>query len=142
MHSHAAEYVVTVPARGLRMRFRALEGWLQRLRGLLGSDREATPVVLVGCARVHTFMMRYPIDLAFVGKDGTVLRACTSVAPGRIVGGKGAFLTFERPESEAPWLVAGDVVGWVRDFGRSGGSGEIPKTSEKRKGEHDGEVGR
>lgn len=141
MHSRAAEYVVTVPARGLRMRFRALEGWCQRLRGLLGSDRGAGPVVLVGCSRVHTFMMRYPIDLAFVDENGVVLRACTSVAPWRIVGSKGAFLTFESPESNDAWLVEGDVIEWARVPGRPGDCGKVPKADAKQRGEDDGEVG-
>lgn len=48
-----------------------------RRRGLLGRDGFDGVLVLVPCRQVHTFGMRFPIDVAFVARDGTVLRVTT-----------------------------------------------------------------
>jgi len=54
-----------------------------RRRGLLGRDGFAGVLVLAPCRQVHTFGMRFPIDVAFVARDGRVLRVAT-LAPGRV----------------------------------------------------------
>lgn len=57
-----------------------------RLKGLLGraSLPERTCVWLRHCGAVHTFGMRFPIDLAFVARGGFVLRVESSVHPSRL----------------------------------------------------------
>lgn len=45
-----------------------------RRRGLLGRDAHRGGFVIPGCRSVHTLGMRFPIDVAFVDADGTVLR--------------------------------------------------------------------
>ena len=57
----------------------------ERTVGLLGRDRDAMTGVLVirPCRQVHTFGMRFPIDVAFCDRDGVVLRTVT-VAPWRV----------------------------------------------------------
>ena len=56
-----------------------------RLLGLLG--REALPegeaLLLEPCTSIHTFFMRFPIDVAFVGADGRVLKLYESLKPWR-----------------------------------------------------------
>ncbi len=47
--------------------------YLERSRGLLGRDGIATGLVLKPGTSVHTFRMRFPIDVVFVGRDGRVL---------------------------------------------------------------------
>ena len=76
----------TAIAVDLRCRF------LGRLRGLLGQRRPAadTCVWLARCAAVHTIGMRFAIDLAFVSRDGVVLRVDANVPPGRIRWMRGA----------------------------------------------------
>lgn len=59
---------------------------LGRLRGLLGraSLPDGTCIWLSRCGAVHTFGMRFPIDLAFVSRGGFVLRVEAAVPPARL----------------------------------------------------------
>ena len=52
-----------------------------RRRGLLGRDAIDGVLVLRPCRHVHTFRMRFAIDVAFCDVNGVVLRTCT-LAPG------------------------------------------------------------
>lgn len=54
-----------------------------RTRGLLGRDRLEGAFLLCPAKSVHTFRMRFAIDVAFVDRDGTVRRAAT-MPPGRL----------------------------------------------------------
>jgi uncharacterized membrane protein (UPF0127 family) len=54
-----------------------------RARGLLGRDGIDGAMVLQPCRQVHTFRMRFAIDIAFFDRDGTVLRTGT-LAPWRV----------------------------------------------------------
>lgn len=54
-----------------------------RSRGLLGRDGVATGLVLTPASSVHTFGMRFAIDVAYVARDGRVLALHTMV-PGRM----------------------------------------------------------
>lgn len=45
----------------------------RRARGLLGRDGLDGALVLPGVRGVHTFGMRFPIDVAFLGGDGRVV---------------------------------------------------------------------
>src|SRR5262245_9740217 len=45
-----------------------------RTRGLLGRDGVDGALVIERCRSVHTVGMRFPIDVAYVAKDGTVLK--------------------------------------------------------------------
>jgi uncharacterized membrane protein (UPF0127 family) len=57
-----------------------------RRRGLLGRDafQEGAGLYLVPCPWVHTFGMRFPIDLAFLAPDGRVLSTRESLRPNRL----------------------------------------------------------
>src|SRR4051794_22539421 len=48
-----------------------------RARGLLGRDGFTGALVFRKCRQVHTFGMRFDIDVAFCDADGVVLRART-----------------------------------------------------------------
>ena len=93
-----------------------LSSWLERLRGLLGTGRGARPVLLARCGSVHTFGMRYPIDVAFIGERGEVLRVRRSVAPGCLCSCPGAECAAERPAGEDEWLVEGEHL-WIVSVG-------------------------
>ena len=54
-----------------------------RTRGLLGRDGIDGVLVLRPCRNVHTFGMRFAIDVAFCDRDGVVLRT-TTLGPRRI----------------------------------------------------------
>src|SRR5918992_6101340 len=61
------------------------------------------------CRSVHTFGMRFPLDLAFLDEGGRALRVVRGVPPGRIVSCRGAAAVLEkkaarvsRPSRPAP----------------------------------------
>jgi uncharacterized protein len=58
---------------------------IARLRGLLG-HRTPPPfgLRLERCRCVHTFGMRFALDLHWLAADGAVLRVDRGVAPGRV----------------------------------------------------------
>ncbi len=92
----------------------------ERLRGLLGTGPQATPVLIERCRSVHTFGMRYALDLAFVERDGTVGRACRNVEPGRLRSCLGAAYVLERPHALTAWFDVGDSVCVERADARGG----------------------
>jgi uncharacterized membrane protein (UPF0127 family) len=49
----------------------------QRMRGLLGRREFEGALVLRPCRQVHTWAMRFPIDVAFCTGDGVVLHIAT-----------------------------------------------------------------
>ncbi len=80
-------------------------GWLSafdstsRRQGLLGRSGLAngTALVLAPCWAIHTAFMRFPIDVAFVGRDGRIRRLSSSVRPWRIRASLGTFAVVELP---------------------------------------------
>jgi uncharacterized membrane protein (UPF0127 family) len=68
-----------------------------RKQGLLsrsGLDPDSA-LVLAPCAAVHTFFMRFPIDVVFVRRDGTVARVVSNLGPWRIAIAFGAYAAIE-----------------------------------------------
>lgn len=57
-----------------------------RRQGLLGRDRlEANEAMLISpCVSVHTVSMRFPIDVAFVDREGRAVRLVHELQPWRI----------------------------------------------------------
>lgn len=97
---------------GLVFEFRVLSTWAERLRGLLGTREDAGPVLLTRCGSVHTYGMRYPIDVALVGELGEVLCVRRALAPREVLGHARACLALERPSGEGPWPEEGEHL-WV-----------------------------
>jgi len=58
----------------------------RRLKGLLGRHSLATDegVLLKPCWGVHTFGMKFPIDLVFLSSANRVIAVCKEVPPNRI----------------------------------------------------------
>ena len=84
-----------------------------RQRGLLGRESLEGAFWLKPCRHVHTFRMRFDLDIALVDKGGTVLVAQT-LAPGRLsaVRLKCRSVIEAEAGSFARWgLEAGSVVG-------------------------------
>jgi uncharacterized membrane protein (UPF0127 family) len=74
--------------------------WWHRLRGLLGRPalRPGEGMLLLGCDSVHTVGMGYPIDVAFLNREGRVVRTVARLDPWRVgVGGRGAVHALELP---------------------------------------------
>lgn len=99
------------------VRFVVLRGWLERLKGLCGTQASAPPVVLLDCSSIHTFGMDYPIDVAFTNEEGLVLAASRGLPPRRVFSSRRAALAFERPSNEEPWPRRGNVTNlrWIND---------------------------
>lgn len=68
-----------------------------RRRGLLGRDclPEGAALIIAPCNAVHTFFMRFPIDIVFVARDGTVVGTRQNVRPWRMAAALRAFATIE-----------------------------------------------
>jgi uncharacterized membrane protein (UPF0127 family) len=75
----------TGSSRPLATRVRLADRFWLRARGLLGRPRlaEDEGLLLRPCRAVHTWGMRYPIDVAFLDPGGTVLASYPSLAPSR-----------------------------------------------------------
>jgi uncharacterized membrane protein (UPF0127 family) len=58
----------------------------RKAKGLLGRDHLAAGEGLLfkHCSSLHTFFMRFAIDIAYIAKDGRVLKVAHSVPPFRI----------------------------------------------------------
>lgn len=72
---------------------------ISRLLGLALISREsAGPGLLIPrCHSVHTFGMRFPLDLIFLGPDSEVLALHRGVPPGRLIRCAGAMDVLELP---------------------------------------------
>ena len=66
-------------------RARAAVGVWFRMRGMIGRRFGAFDALIFNrCNAIHTFLMRSPIDVLFLGGDGRVLGVRRSMAPWRI----------------------------------------------------------
>ena len=68
-----------------------------RNRGLLGrtSLQPGHALVLAPCNSVHTFFMKFAIDVVFVGRDGTVRRIASALRPWRVAISPRSFAVIE-----------------------------------------------
>jgi uncharacterized protein len=75
------------------------EDFRTRLLGLAWRDRErAGPGLLFPrCSSVHTFGMRFPLDLYFLDSEGRVISVRRRVPPRRVVWRRGAAAILEIP---------------------------------------------
>ena len=70
-----------------------------RRAGLLGYDSlpDGQAMVIAPTNAVHTWFMRFPIDLAFVDKQGRIVKICVAVKPWRIAAALRAYAVVELP---------------------------------------------
>jgi uncharacterized membrane protein (UPF0127 family) len=68
-----------------------------RKQGLLGRDGLAdnAALVIAPCSAVHTFAMRFPIDVVFARRDGRIIKMRQAMAVSRISAAIGAFAVIE-----------------------------------------------
>ncbi|MFD8804945.1 DUF192 domain-containing protein [Streptomyces sp. NPDC059597] len=94
---HGAEGAVEVP-------LEVAASYRARTRGLLGRDTVEGAMLLTPAGSVHTFRMRFPIDVAYLDRHLTVIAVRTMV-PGR--------LGLPRPRSRHVLeAAAGALAGW------------------------------
>lgn len=88
---------------------------LSRFLGLMGrpSLEDGHGLLIKPCSSIHTFFMRFPIDVVFVDKDARVVKTATAVKPWRfLLGGKGAHAVIELPAGALnnPGMKPGDQL--------------------------------
>lgn len=107
----ASPIVICAPGLGAQPAYR-LSGFPERLRGLLGlRDARGAPMVLIDrCRSVHTFGMRFAIDLCFIDGRGVALLCPRDVGPGHLITCMGAASVIERPSRRGPWVEVGARV--------------------------------
>ena len=68
-----------------------------RRRGLLKHDSlaEGTALIIAPSNAIHTFWMRFAIDVAFVSREGRVVKLRAAVAPWRVAAAWRAFAVIE-----------------------------------------------
>jgi uncharacterized membrane protein (UPF0127 family) len=87
---------------------------LPRMRGLLG--RRSLPagegLLIRPAPSVHTFFMRFPIDVVFLSRSGEVLKVSAEVGPWRARSCRGAYAVLELTagESERRGVAVGDHI--------------------------------
>ncbi len=96
-----------------------------RRRGLLGRDGLApgAALIIAPCNAVHTFFMRFPIDVVFVARGGAVVKIAHDVAAWRMRAAPTAYATIEFAAGAAAkaGLAVGDTLS-LRPAGASIGS--------------------
>ncbi len=70
-----------------------------RRQGLLKHDSlaEGSALIIAPSSAIHTFSMRFAIDVAFVSRDGRVLKVRSALPPWRIAASWRAFAVIELP---------------------------------------------
>lgn len=99
--------------------------YFSRLRGLM--FRQDLPpgkgLIMIPCSSIHTFFMRFPIDLVMIAKTGEVLKVAQNVKPWKMILGE--------PQTYAILEVKAGGAAKIIQGGRlkihSGASGEIPE---------------
>jgi uncharacterized membrane protein (UPF0127 family) len=68
-----------------------------RRKGLLGRDSlpHGTALIIAPSNAVHTFFMRFPIDVVFVQRNGRVIKVRPAVGPWRMTAAFRAFAVIE-----------------------------------------------
>jgi uncharacterized protein len=80
-------------ARGLRARLLGL--------ALLRPERAGPGLLIRRCRCVHTFGMRFAINLVFLDAEGRAIRSVCGVSPGRVISCRGADAVLETPAFRA-----------------------------------------
>jgi uncharacterized membrane protein (UPF0127 family) len=99
---------------------------LARMRGLLGRRglESGQGLLLRPASSVHTFFMRFAIDVVFLSRGGEVLKVVTALPPWRTAAARGAKAVVELAagEAERREIRAGDRL----DLSVSGGTSSGP----------------
>ena len=70
-----------------------------RRTGLLKHESlpDGTAMVIAPTSAIHTFFMRFAIDVAFVTREGRIVKVCHGLRPWRMAIAPGAFAVIELP---------------------------------------------
>jgi uncharacterized protein len=84
-------------------RYRIADNFFSRMRGLLGRrDLPDDECLLIRPAgSIHTFFMRFPIDVLFLDRELQVLAVSSDLGPWRMAGQRGARVVVEMAAGQA-----------------------------------------
>jgi uncharacterized protein len=93
------------------------DGWLTRLRGMIGRSAPLSGegLLLTPCRSIHMYGMRFPLDVAFLDGNGVVVATYPSLRPGsRTRWHRRALHALELPAGtlRESGTVVGDVLVW------------------------------
>jgi uncharacterized membrane protein (UPF0127 family) len=98
-----------------------------RRTGLLRHEtfRDGSAMLIAPSNAVHTFFMRFPIDIAFVTRDGRIVKTYAALKPWRMAAAFSAYAVVELPPGTLARneTVAGDVLSIEISAGAVGGEG-------------------
>jgi uncharacterized membrane protein (UPF0127 family) len=101
LHRPAASHRLENRRNGFRLAERLMIAFdsPSRRKGLLGRAglEPGTALVIAPCNAIHTWFMRFAIDVAFIAHDGRIVKARTSLRPWRIAAAWGASSVIELP---------------------------------------------
>ena len=93
---------------------RQARSFFERLRGLMFKDSIADNDALFfyNAPSIHTFFMRFPIDILFLDKHMKIIKVHPAVGPGKLSCCRGAFCTIECAAGlcESKNIKPGDVI--------------------------------
>ena len=96
------------------MKVKTVTSYYARMKGLLGTVQhqlDFDALHLLPCKGVHTFGMKYAIDIVFLDCRGEVIMQKRNLVPNRVCPSpKGTHSVVERPTSTLPWLQRGDRI--------------------------------
>lgn len=96
-----------------------------RLAGMLFTPETDDVMVLMPCHDIHTFGMRYALDVAFIDSQGRVVKAVRDLLPNKRVRGVGAVAVLERRAiPREVWFEEGERIA-LGQFGKM----ELPRRS-------------
>jgi uncharacterized protein len=94
---------------------------LPRMRGLLGRKNlpSGEGMLIRPAPSIHTFFMRFPIDVVFLSRQGEVLKIAENVAPWRARSCRHSYVVLELAAGEAGrrGLAVGDRVDTAKPVG-------------------------
>jgi uncharacterized membrane protein (UPF0127 family) len=93
------EIVNVTTGRTLASDARVADDFFARLKGLLGtrSLADGEGLVIRPCDSIHTFGMKYPIDVVFAADGGRILKMIVCLGPGRMAVCRGSRYVVELP---------------------------------------------
>jgi uncharacterized membrane protein (UPF0127 family) len=76
---------------------RVARGIRERMRGLLGRDRlpPGEGLLIERCSSIHTFFMRFPLDVMFLDRELRVTKVLRNLGPWRLAGAPGSACVVE-----------------------------------------------
>ena len=81
---------------------RVAQSFWARLRGLAFAPPPSEPLLIPRCRSVHTFGMRYPLDLYWLDGDCNLVRLDEDVPPRRFASCREASAVLEVPSPRTP----------------------------------------